>query len=62
MSRALERRLAKLEDVFAPPPPPRVIPLVAEDDPDLERILAEHADQPFPSVIVLVGAKREDGR
>jgi hypothetical protein len=64
MSRALERRLVKLEGVLAPPPPPRFIPLVAWDDPDLERILAEHhrPDLPGPSVIVLVGATKEDCR
>ena len=64
MSRALERRLVKLESVLAPPPPPYVIPLVAWDDPDLERILAEHdrSDLPFPSIIVLVGATKEDAQ
>jgi hypothetical protein len=62
MSRALGRRLFKLEDALARPPTPRTIPLLAEDDPDLERILAEHADQPFPSVIVMVGGKRKDDR
>ena len=35
MSRALERRLVKLESVLAPPPPPYVIPLIAWDDPDV---------------------------
>ena len=64
MSRALERRLAKLQDALAPPPPPYVIPLVAWDDPDLERILAEYdrPDLSGPSVIVLVGATKEDCR
>jgi hypothetical protein len=64
MSRALERRLAKLEDALTPPPPPYAIPLVAWDDPDLDRILAEHdrPDLPYPSVIVLVGATKEDCR
>ncbi len=64
MSRALERRLGKLEGALAPPRPPRFIPLVAWDEPNLERILAEHdgLDVPFPSVIVLVGATKEDCR
>ncbi len=64
MSRALERRLGKLEGALAPPPLPRFIPLVAWDDPDLERIPAEHdgPDVLFPSVIVLVGAAMEDCR
>ncbi len=64
MSRALERRLMRLEGILAPPPPPRFIPMVAEDDPDLERILADHErpDTPYPTVIVLVGATREDCR
>ena len=62
MSRALERRLVKLESVLAPPLPPYVIPLVAWDDPDLERILAEHdrPDLPSPSIIILEGATKED--
>ncbi len=61
MSRALERRLVKLESVLAPPPPPRIIPLVSWDDPDLERVLAEYGrpDLPYPSVIVLTPAKPE---
>jgi hypothetical protein len=64
MSRALERRLVKLESALTPPPPPYVIPLIAWNDPDLEQILAEH-DRPdllYPSVIVLVGATKEDCR
>ncbi len=59
MSRALERRLVKLESVLAPPPPPRFMPLVAYDDPNLERVLAEHGrpDVPYPTVILLAPAK-----
>ncbi len=71
MSRTMERRLAKLETAMVPAPLVNIM-LVAEDDPDAERLVEEHrlaliekhgtADFPFPTVIYLVGATKEDAQ
>ncbi len=71
MSRTMERRLAKLETAMVPALLVNII-LVADDDPDAERLVEEHrltliekhgtADFPFPTVIYLLGATKEDCR
>ncbi len=71
MSRTMERCLARLETALVPAPFVNII-LVAEDNPDAERLVEEHrldliekhgkADFPFPTVIYLVGATKEDAQ
>ena len=62
MRSATERRLARLEQTMAPPAPLQQVMLIAADDPEAERLMAEHEewrpDRPAPSLIILTGVPR----
>jgi hypothetical protein len=55
---ATEKRLAKLERLAAPSESLEPVMLIAADDPEAERLIAEHEDKPGTTLIVLTGVHR----
>ncbi len=62
MSKSMERRLTRLEQAMAPPAPLQQVVLIAADDPEAERLMAEHEEwrpgRPAPTLIILTGVHR----
>jgi hypothetical protein len=61
MSRNLLSRLQKLERTTQPPQELVIIPIIAADDPEAERLIAEHEDRPGVTLIILTGVYRAPG-
>ncbi len=61
MSRNLLTRLQKLERTTQPLQEPVIIPIIAADDPEAERLIAEHEDRPGVTLIILTGVYRAPG-
>lgn len=58
MNRSILSRLQKLEHALEPPRAPVIIPMIAADDPEAERLMAEHEDKLGVTLIVLTGVHR----
>ena len=61
MSRSILSRLERLERAAEPPKGPVIIPMIAADDPEAERLMAEHEGKPGVTLIVLTGVHRSPG-
>ncbi len=61
MSRNLLSRLQKLERATQPLQEPVIIPIIADEDPEAARLVAEHEDRPGVTLIVLTGVYRAPG-
>ncbi len=62
MRKSMERRLTRLEQAMVAPARLQQVVLIAADDPEAERLMAEHEEwrpgRPAPTLIILTGVHR----